>query len=135
VLVESCLCTDISITLSVLVFLQANMILLTCYLLVLLFSILICVGPIILTYVLPKDEWCGLTTDDSTADETNKNDRFLISGDGETSSNSDGPYDNPDYILDPCRYLRVPYLSYLTMEECDMCRRLLCSVLLGGIIG
>lgn len=117
------------------ILLQASIILIICFLLVLLFSILICVGPILLTYVLPKEDWCGLTTDGFTADGTNNDNRFLLSGDTETSSDSKSPYHNPDYILDPCRYLRVPYLCYVTMEECDMCRRLLSSVLLGGIIG
>jgi hypothetical protein len=104
--------------------------------LVLLLSLLICVGPILLTYVLPKEEWCGLTLDDFTADDgMNKDNRLLLSGDMAASSGSDSPYGNPDYILDPCRYLRVPCLLYLTLEECDMCRRLLCSVVLGGVIG
>jgi hypothetical protein len=117
-------------------FVQANIILIFCYLLVLFFSILICIGPILLTYVLPKEEWCGLTADYFTTDgTTNDNNRNLLSGDTETLSDSNSPYHNPDYILDPCRYLRVPYVFYITMEECDMCRRLLCSVLLGGIIG
>ncbi|KAL3922352.1 MAG: hypothetical protein SGILL_002251 [Bacillariaceae sp.] len=58
--------------------------------------------------------WCGSTANTDT---------------------EESPYDNPDYITDPCRYLRVPQLFYLTMEECDMSRRLLCSVILGGIIG
>jgi hypothetical protein len=59
----------------------------------------------------------------------------MISGDFPVTHNADNPYANPDYITDPCRYLRVAELFYFTLEECDMSRRLLCSVLLGGIIG
>ena len=44
-------------------------------------------------------------------------------------------YENPDYITDPCRYSRVALLFYLTLEECDLCRRLFASVLFGGAIG
>ena len=90
---------------------QTNIVLIICYILVLLYSILICMGPTLLAYIIPKEEWCGL------------------------AAGNDKTYNNPDYITDPCRYLRVPQLLYLTMEECDMSRRLLCSVLLGGIIG
>lgn len=83
-----------------------------CYILVLFYSVLICVGPILLAYIIPKGEWCG-----------------------QSETESDAEYANPDYITDLCRYLRVPQLFFLTMEECDMSRRLLCSVILGGIIG
>jgi len=42
---------------------------------------------------------------------------------------------NPDHIDDPCRYERIPQLFWLTEEECDMSRRMLMSVILGGAIG
>lgn len=42
---------------------------------------------------------------------------------------------NADHISDPCRYERIPYLFGVTIEECDFSRRLLASVILGGIIG
>ncbi|KAG7367407.1 MgtC family protein [Nitzschia inconspicua] len=110
---------------------EMNAILLVCYLVVFLFSIIICIGPVMLTFVISTGDWCGLTFDGFTVEDTN---RELFSGDTATPD-SNSPYANPDYVVDPCRYLRVPYLCYLTMEECDMCRRLLCSVLFGGIIG
>lgn len=88
----------------------------------------------------PRETWCSLTimdalSDDEQVDDEVTNNRQLLSGDTTSPSSEKSPYSNPDYILDPCRYLRTPFLSCLTMEECDMCRRLLCSVLLGGIIG
>jgi uncharacterized membrane protein YhiD involved in acid resistance len=94
---------------------ETNIILILCYILVLLYSILICAGPIFLAHIVPAEEWCGLSSESVV----------------ERASS----YANPDYITDPCRYLRVPRLFYLTLEECDMSRRLLCSVFLGGVIG
>lgn len=88
-----------------------------------------------LTFVLPRENWCGLTLDASSDEDEENSSRRLLSGDIAASSSENSPYSNPDYLLDPCRYLRTPFLSYLTIEECDMCRRLLCSVLFGGIIG
>lgn len=119
---------------------QLNCLLLVSYVLVVAYSILINVGPLVLA-LLPSDQWCGLhdqASDHQTASSTNNGGRRLSSGDfyiEEAVSEEDSPYANPDYITDPCRYLRVPQLSYITLEECDMCRRLLCSVLLGGVIG
>lgn len=106
-----------------------------CYILVLLFSILICVGPILLNHVVSKEDWCGLQLETATVSLASESNRKMVSGDFGKSDSSESPYANPDYILDPCRYLRVPHLCYLTMEECDVCRRLLCSVILGAIIG
>ena len=40
-------------------------------------------------------------------------------------ANVDNPDDNPDYDTDPCRYIRLPELCFLTVEECDISRRLL----------
>mmetsp|Transcript_23912 Transcript_23912/g.51640 ORF Transcript_23912/g.51640 Transcript_23912/m.51640 type:complete len:718 (-) Transcript_23912:136-2289(-) len=44
-------------------------------------------------------------------------------------------YENPDYDDSPCRITRIPFLLYLTLEECDLSRRMAVSVLLGGLIG
>jgi putative Mg2+ transporter-C (MgtC) family protein len=44
-------------------------------------------------------------------------------------------YTNPSFHYNPCRYMRLPRLLWLTREECSFGRRLLASVLLGGIVG
>lgn len=44
-------------------------------------------------------------------------------------------YSNPDYSTDLCLYERSSHLLFLTPMECDLSRRLLVSVLAGGIIG
>lgn len=48
---------------------------------------------------------------------------------------STAEYANPMFHYDPCRYMRLPRLLWLTREECSFGRRLLASVLLGGIVG
>ena len=93
-----------------------------------------------LHFLVDKDDWChNRLTDEqkymfSPAETTEStNERLLASGDFETSSEQ--LYPNPDYDVDPCRYVRFPFLSYITLEECDVCRRLLTAVFLGGAIG
>ncbi len=107
--------------------------------LVVVYSILIIVGPILLTWIIPKEEWCGLSEPSSSLGGGGDDDgegRRLLSGDFYVKeASADHPYANPDYIMDPCRYLRVAELLFFTLEECDMSRRLLCSVILGGVIG
>ncbi|KAL7555556.1 hypothetical protein ACA910_013034 [Epithemia clementina (nom. ined.)] len=44
-------------------------------------------------------------------------------------------YANPSYSFYPCRHERMGRLLFLTPEECDFGRRLVASVVLGGIIG
>mmetsp|Transcript_29232 Transcript_29232/g.59493 ORF Transcript_29232/g.59493 Transcript_29232/m.59493 type:complete len:135 (-) Transcript_29232:820-1224(-) len=44
-------------------------------------------------------------------------------------------YENPDYDDTPCRHERLPQLLYLTLEECDLSRRMASSVIFGGFIG
>ena len=44
-------------------------------------------------------------------------------------------YENPDYDTDPCQYERMPFLFLLTLEEADLCTRLLVAVILGALIG
>jgi len=51
------------------------------------------------------------------------------------SGESKSKYENPDYDDSPCRTTRIPSLFYLTLEECDLSRRMATSVLLGGFIG
>lgn len=44
-------------------------------------------------------------------------------------------YKNPDHDSDPCMYYRTIYLLLLTRDECEFLRRLILSVLFGGVIG
>ena len=44
-------------------------------------------------------------------------------------------YLNPSYVFQPCDHIRLPALLWMTRMECDFGRRLLASVLLGGIVG
>jgi uncharacterized membrane protein YhiD involved in acid resistance len=44
-------------------------------------------------------------------------------------------YENPTYVGTPCRHTRYPFLLYLTPDECAYGRRIVMSVVLGGIIG
>lgn len=55
--------------------------------------------------------------------------------DDEDSDESTSKYENPDYDNSPCHTSRLPYLLYLTLEECDLSRRMASSVLFGGFIG
>jgi putative Mg2+ transporter-C (MgtC) family protein len=45
------------------------------------------------------------------------------------------PYENPDYISDPCYHTRLPQLFGLTLENCDISRRMIAAVIFGGLIG
>jgi len=45
------------------------------------------------------------------------------------------PYENPDYDTNTCRYQRLPLLFYLTLEEADLCTRLIVAVFMGAFIG
>ena len=53
----------------------------------------------------------------------------------EDDEQSTKKYENPDYDDSPCHLTRIPFLFYLTLEECDLSRRMAVSVLLGGLIG
>ncbi len=67
---------------------------------------------------MQKSDWCPIYKGNATIDE-------------ETHIE----YENPDYDQDECYVIRLPLLCYLTMEEADLCTRMLISVLLGGAIG
>ncbi|CAB9502580.1 Protein MgtC [Seminavis robusta] len=124
-------------------YLVANMLLAVCYVLFILYSVLIFVGPFVLNFFVDKDDWCysRLTEEQrdmflpasSTVVEDDETTRLL--GSGDFTATAEQPYPNPDYDTDPCRYVRFHFMSYLTLEECDICRRLFTAVLLGGAIG
>jgi len=56
-------------------------------------------------------------------------------GGDEDKEQSTKEYENPDYDDSPCHLTRIPFLFYLTLEECDLSRRMAVSVLLEGLIG
>lgn len=56
-------------------------------------------------------------------------------GDGDSAESGAKKYDNPDYNDSPCHVTRIPSLFYLTLEECDLSRRMAASIILGGFIG
>lgn len=97
------------------------MIMILSYLILVVYTLLVCIGPLILLPI-DKAKWCpesetvGVNDDDDAVyDEPH--------------------YENPDYITDPCFHKRLPELLGLTLEECDLSRRMLASVLFGGAIG
>jgi hypothetical protein len=63
------------------------------------------------------------------------NQRRNANGNDDTSENVFKKYDNPDYDDSPCRITRIPSLFYLTLEECDLSRRMAASIIFGGFIG
>eukprot|EP00978_Attheya_sp_CCMP212_P024917 scaffold79109_cov47-Attheya_sp.AAC.2 len=67
---------------------------------------------------------------------------FLIlsctAGDGDGDGDGDSEkkvFKNVLYVDDPCQTTRLPQLLFLTAQECSFGRRLVISVVLGGIIG
>jgi hypothetical protein len=108
---------------------QTKLLIRSCYVLALVYTCTILIGPLVLSFQ-DKSEWCS-------------EDERKLKTSGDSSSNvyswdmhiEDKEYENPDYITDPCWYIRVPQLGWLTLEECDMSRRMLTSVILGGAIG
>jgi hypothetical protein len=108
---------------------QTKLLIGSCYVLAPLYTFTILIGPLVLSFQ-DASEWCS-------QDER----KLKTSGDSSSTVYSwemnieDKEYENPDYITDPCWYIRVPQLGWLTLEECDMCRRMLTSVILGGAIG
>jgi len=95
-------------------------------------------GEILLLLPYHKSEWCKAY--DPTYDFSQY--AYALEGGGAgdgsfpTDTNSNATvYENPDYNTDPCRYERLPHLCWLTIEECDISRRMLASVFLGGAIG
>mmetsp|Transcript_32485 Transcript_32485/g.48965 ORF Transcript_32485/g.48965 Transcript_32485/m.48965 type:complete len:377 (+) Transcript_32485:206-1336(+) len=109
---------------------QMKVVLFVCYAVLALWTAVAVLGPIVLLF-FDESTWCNV---DEFGDQ-----RFLKhSGDPGVSFPEDHlgkKYENPDYDTNPCRYIRLSYLSWLTLEECDYCQRMLASVLLGGAIG
>ena len=119
--------------------LKRNLLVLLCCWAVLAFTSLIFLGPFLLSF-MDRSDWCPdkKTSDPQQQQQQQQQHRRMKTStdqldDGEEEN--DDVYENPDYITDPCRYSRVALLFYLTLEECDLCRRLFASVLFGGAIG
>ena len=97
------------------------MIMLLSYLVLVVYTLLVLFGPLILLPI-DKTKWCPESES--------------VGVDDDDDAVYDEPhYENPDYITDPCFHRRLPELLGLTLEECDLSRRMLASVLFGGAIG
>mmetsp|Transcript_10297 Transcript_10297/g.17077 ORF Transcript_10297/g.17077 Transcript_10297/m.17077 type:complete len:416 (-) Transcript_10297:357-1604(-) len=112
---------------------KIKLLLVVSYFGVIVWTLLVLLGPLILSF-MAKSTWCRIE------DQAERNSKLSGDGGGGRFMNSEMTsdekhYNNPDYNTDPCRYLRLPWLAGLTLEECDFCRRMLVSVLLGGAIG
>lgn len=64
-----------------------------------------------------------------------QNQQQNANGKDDTMENISRKYDNPDYDDSPCRITRIESLFYLTLEECDLSRRMVASIIFGGFIG
>jgi uncharacterized membrane protein YhiD involved in acid resistance len=108
------------------------------------YSIVIFVAPLILAY---RDEakWCAVhehhnhtaANNEDAASSQNNATHWVVRHYGVIEhANTEGmAYANPDYDTNPCRYIRLLPLLGMTLEECDMSRRMVVSVVLGGAIG
>lgn len=91
-----------------------------------------------LQYWVDPIEWCPTYPEEfgeenNLLQKTSKDihEEDAVEDKGQTSSK----YENPDYNDSPCHITRIPLLLHLTLEECDLSRRMFTSVLLGGLIG
>lgn len=106
---------------------QKRIVVILSYTLLAAYTALVLFGPL---FLLPadKDEWCP----------EHESIRFGQAASAENDDDTvyDEPhYENPDYITDPCFHRRLPQLLGLTLEECDLSRRMLASVVFGAAIG
>lgn len=113
--------------------LRTKLFIAACYGLVFLYTCTILVGPLLLAFQ-DKAEWCSGYNEDEEGYQRKltADDSPLFASDVDLA---DKEFKNPDYCTDPCQYIRLPNLVGLTLEECDMSRRMLTSVILGGAIG
>lgn len=123
---------------------------------------IITIGPLALHHLIDITEWCPYYYNESW--EGNAHDAYFLDLDQTNIVRDDtikamnikllqrtsndihqhkrddldvGPtkYDNPDYNHSPCHITRIPSLFYLTLEECDLSRRMVASIIFGGFIG
>jgi len=93
------------------------------------YAVVVFAVPLALHLRRDRASWCPY------ADDGEKDDKYTKQLFLPDVAEDESPYENPDYSLDPCRYVRLPCLLGLTLEDCDMSRRMVVSVLLGGVIG
>lgn len=129
------------------------------YSLLFFYTIIITIGPLALDYWVDPMDWCPYYEDlvdaseraffadhknfigDETVKKWNIDILQRTSNDihqHDKQQQSDGErkkYDNPDYNDSPCHITRIPSLFYLTLEECDLSRRMAASIVFGGLIG
>ena len=88
-----------------------------------------------LHYWIDPVDWCPSyleeLKEDNLLQKSSKDIHEVVEEKEETSTK----YENPDYNYSPCHITRIPLLFHLTLEECDLSRRMALSVLLGGLIG
>mmetsp|Transcript_3420 Transcript_3420/g.6596 ORF Transcript_3420/g.6596 Transcript_3420/m.6596 type:complete len:470 (-) Transcript_3420:815-2224(-) len=125
------------------------------------YTLLVTAGPLFLHFAIDPADWCPFYLDDGvhdfyhikgatdniqdTVEQPHRRRSIKTSGDihslmheNSAESNEDEEaqkYENPDYDDTPCRHERLPQLLYLTLEECDLSRRMASSVIFGGFIG
>lgn len=130
-------------------FLRYPSITILAYIVVLFFTLVILIVPTLLHRKLHKSQWCHIYKDhnDSNCQDSSNSSQISQNNCTDTAISDNynlesltfpsktAEYENPDFDTDPCRYLRLPLLVYLTLEEADHCRRLLASVLMGFAIG
>lgn len=97
-------------------------ILLVCYVVVFVVGTsFICIVPIYLSFY-DEEQWCPFDNGNATIFTTNLTalQKFNM---------------NPQFDRNPCYYARMPQFLFFSLEECEFCRRLLVSVLLGALLG
>jgi putative Mg2+ transporter-C (MgtC) family protein len=102
------------------------------------YTILVTAGPLILQYWIDPMDWCPTYPEEFGEEnlllqKTSKD--IHEEDDVEDKGKSSSKYENPDYNDSPCHITRIPLLLHLTLEECDLSRRMFTSVLLGGLVG
>jgi hypothetical protein len=106
------------------------------YTLLFAYTVLITAGPLVLNYWIDPIEWCPSYLEEfgenSLLQKTSKD---VHEDEIEEKDETSTKYENPDYNYAPCHITRIPLLFHLTLEECDLSRRMALSVLLGGLIG
>ena len=105
------------------------------YTLLFAYTVLVTAGPLVLHYWIDPVDWCPSyleeLKEDNLLQKSSKDIHEVVEEKEETSTK----YENPDYNYSPCHITRIPLLFHLTLEECDLSRRMALSVLLGGLIG
>eukprot|EP00984_Skeletonema_dohrnii_P000604 scaffold190_cov109-Skeletonema_dohrnii-CCMP3373.AAC.13 len=99
------------------------------------YTVLVTAGPLVLHYWIDPVEWCPTYLEDFGENSLLQKASKDVREDVEEMDDTSTKYENPDYNYSPCHITRIPVLFHLTLEECDLSRRMALSVLLGGLIG